>query len=416
MLDTNALQQLVQKQLETEVTEKVAAIVTDEWLQSVEDQVVKFVQDRVIGKFANSEALPELIEAVKSSVQQLFAAGQIPGLAQYVDHDQIRASIDTRTQQLIETTIGELVQDAAWLGKIEQLIVQQVTRKTTASLSAVDLNPIVQKYVESVRVQMFPGIQDQSQQVELTVMDDHVVVENSFTAKDIAAVNSLTVKDLVVKGSINTDNHSWNALAASISQKTLDQLTTEWKQTLIAQVVDHIQQKGVSFDNVMVGTEPLVKDGKLATSITESNLHRVGTLKQLTVDGDVTLNDTVVVVKNRLGVNTQEPEMALSVWDEEVALVAGKFKNKTGYIGTSRKQALAIGVNKIPAIEINEDGLTAVKQLQVGVHRISHGIEVPNYSGTRGDVVFNAAPTVDNPVFAWQCLGGFKWKVIRAVQ
>jgi hypothetical protein len=108
--------------------------------------------------------------------------------------------------------------------------------------------------------------------------------------------------------------------------------------------------------------------------------------------------------------------MALSIWDEEVSIVAGKFKNKTAYLGTSRKQSLALGINKNPAIEIDENGLTAIKELQIGIHRVSHGSEVPNYSGTKGDVVFNAVPTVENPIFAWQCLGGFKWKIIKAVQ
>jgi len=416
MLDTRALQQLVQQQIETEVAAKIADILTEDWLQTVEQRAVQFVQDRIVGKFANSEVLPELIEAVKSSVQDLFATGQIPGLGQYVDHDLIKQNIDTRTQQLIETTINELTQDQVWLEKIEQLIVQQVTRKTTSLLSAVDLNPIVKQYIETVRVKLLPGIQDQSTGVELTVMDDNVVVENNFTARDISAVNSITVKDLVVKGSINTDNHSWNALAQSISQKTLDQLTTEWRQTLVDQVTAQISQQGIAFDNIKIGTEPLLKDGQLSPAIAQSNLRQVGTLTGLTVAGDVDLNSTVTVSKKRLGVNTQEPEMALSVWDEEVALIAGKHKAKVGYLGTARKQGLAIGINKVPAIEIDEEGLTAVKKLQVGVHRISHGTEVPNYSGTRGDVVFNASPTVDNPVFAWQCLGGFKWKVIRAVQ
>jgi len=122
------------------------------------------------------------------------------------------------------------------------------------------------------------------------------------------------------------------------------------------------------------------------------------------------------VVKKRVGINTEDPEMALSLWDEEVSVVAGKFKSNIGYIGTSRKQGLVIGINKTPTIEINDAGLTAIKQLQVGVHRISHGNEVPGYAGTKGDIVFNANPTIENPVFAWQCLGGYQWKLIKAIE
>jgi hypothetical protein len=77
---------------------------------------------------------------------------------------------------------------------------------------------------------------------------------------------------------------------------------------------------------------------------------------------------------------------------------------------------LTIGINRTPAIEIDDSGLTAVKKIQVGLHRISHATEVPNYAGTKGDIVFNASPSLEDSVFAWQCLGGFKWKVVRAVQ
>ena len=142
----------------------------------------------------------------------------------------------------------------------------------------------------------------------------------------------------------------------------------------------------------------------------------MGVLKQLTVAGEAHIYNTVSVLNKRLGVNTQEPEMALSVWDEEVSILAGKFKDKSAYIGTGRAQNLVLGVNRTPAVEIDIDGVTAVKKLRVGVHRISHGTEVPNYAGTKGDIVFNANPTINLNVFAWQCLGGFKWKIIRSVE
>jgi hypothetical protein len=107
--------------------------------------------------------------------------------------------------------------------------------------------------------------------------------------------------------------------------------------------------------------------------------------------------------------------MALSVWDEEVSISTGKYKQQVGYIGTTRKQGLVVGINRTPAIEISDSGLTTIKQLQVGFFKITHGTEVPNYSGTLGDIVFNSSPSIENPVFAWQCLGGFRWKLIKAV-
>jgi len=420
MLDTAALHQLVEQQVKKEVADKIQQTMSDAWLKTVETDAIKFIQDRIVAKFANSEAMPELIDAVKTSVKDLFHSGKIPGLSQYIDYGFITQSVNNSTQDLIKQAIAELTLDADWLEKIETIIDQHATQRVLASLSSTDIHPIIKQSVDQavarLNVTIFKGIQTDAQSVELTVLDDHVVVENNFTAKDISAVNSLTVKDLVVKGSINTDNRVWQELANTVGTKAFERLDAKWKESLVTQVKEAITTQGIDFAKVKIDGQLLVDSGKLANTITESNLRSVGALSKLVVVGDTSLNDTVTVTKKRVGINTPEPDMALSIWDEEVTLSAGKFKAQTGFIGTTRKQALAIGVNKTPAIEINDTGLTSIKQLQVGTHKISHGNEVPNYSGTKGDIVFNANPTAENPVFAWQCLGGFKWKLIKAIE
>lgn len=420
MLDPKALQQLVEQQVKQEVADRVTASLNEQWLKTVEDNAVKFIQDRIVAKFSNSEAMPELIDAVKSSVRELFYNGQIPGLGQYVDYDYIKQGVNDSTQELVKVAIQELSIDKTWLEKIETLINQRMTQRVVATLGSIDINSIVNRRVEEITEtvikKIIPGIQDQSKKVELSLLDNNVVVEQTLVAQNIEAVDSIVVDNLVVKGSVNTDNQSWQSLTADISQKTLNQLSDQWKQTLVQQVADVIKSQGIEFDSVTINGSQVIDGDTLNSSITQSNLQKVGNLKTLVVTGDAVLANTVNIANKRLGVNTDSPDMALSVWDEEVTVSVGKYKQNTAYFGTSRKQALTIGINKTPAIEIDDSGLTAVKQLQVGIHKISHGNEVPNYSGTRGDIVFNAVPTIDNPVFAWQCLGGFKWKVIRAVQ
>lgn len=420
MLDPNALKQLVEQQIKQDVDQAIRQLMTDAWLKKIESDAIKFIQDRVVAKFANSEAMPELIQAVQSSVKELFQTGQIPGLGQYVDYDYIKQAVNDSSQEVIQTAINELSLDPQWLEKIEKLVNQQAAQRVSAGLSSQDIGSIVRSAVDaainSLKIQIFKGISNTAENVELTVMDQHVVVENDFTARTISAVESLTVKDLVVKGSVNVDNHSWNALSDSISQKTLKQLTEEWKATLVEQVKQSITEQGIDFSDISVDGNALITQGRLSASVIDSNLRSVGTLQSLKVSGTTNLNETMAVHKKRVGINTDEPDMALSLWDEEVAISVGKLKSQMGYIGTTRKQGIAIGVNRAAAVEIDENGLTAVKKIQVGLHRISHGTEVPNYSGTRGDIVFNANASIDDSVFAWQCLGGFKWKVIRAVQ
>ena len=426
MLDPKVVTKLVEDQIARSVNDQVLEVfATDEWLKPIEAKIIDYTQQRILGKFANSSALPEIVEAVKTSVAELFATGQIPGVDQYIDSSIIKQSIDQAVQDNIVTAIKDLGRDPAWIEKIERLINQSMVQRVVAGLSTIDVGGLIQQRVDEnmsdldskVAARLHtPGIQDHAQQSELTVLDENVVVENCLTANRIEVVTSAKIKELTVTGSINTDNRAWQTLSEDISKKTLDRLSTEWKESLIADVESKIREHGIDFTQVQIDGVRVVVGDTLSRKITNSNLQSLGSLKELNVVGEAHIYNTVSVLNKRLGVNTQEPEMALSVWDEEVSILAGKFKDKSAYIGTGRLQNLVLGVNRTPAIEIDVDGVTAVKKLRVGVHRISHGTEVPNYAGTKGDVVFNANPSINDNVFAWQCLGGFKWKLIRTVE
>jgi hypothetical protein len=170
------------------------------------------------------------------------------------------------------------------------------------------------------------------------------------------------------------------------------------------------------FDQVKVNGQTIIDGARLTRVVTESSLQSVGTLKSLTVSGEAKFNnDTLSVLNKRLGVNTDSPEKALGVWDEEVSIVIGKHKLNQAYIGTNREQSVAIGVNREPQIEITTDGLTRIKKLQVGLHKISHSAQVPGWSGTRGDIVFNSNFGADR-VFAWVCLGSYKWQTLKSAE
>ena len=183
----------------------------------------------------------------------------------------------------------------------------------------------------------------------------------------------------------------------------------------MSQVADEIRTKGIDFDQITMAGQPVIQGTSLTRHVTDSSLQTVGMLKTLQVQGETHLNNTVSVLNRRLGINTQSPEMALSIWDEEVSVVIGKHKAKQAYIGTSRDSAVAIGVNRVPHIEIDIDGLTTVKKLRVGLHKISHDTQVPGWSGTRGDIVFNASPGADR-VFAWVCTGAHRWQSLKSAE
>jgi len=340
-----------------------------------------------------------------------------------IDQKTIEQLVLKAVQDNILSAVENMAQDPGWLAKIEQLINQTVAYQTISKVSSIDINTIIKERVDENMEKFHSkmredfssvGIKDQATQTQLTIMDDHTVFENNLTAKDLTIADSARIQNLVVVGSVNTDNQSWQALAADISEKTFAQFTEKFQDDLVQQVAKHIKINGIDFDRITVGNQLLVDNGSLSGAITESNLQTVGNLKNLTVAGETHLNETVNVLRKRIGVNTEEPEMAVSIWDEEVAINIGKNKLNQAYIGTSRAQGIVIGTNRSPQIEITADGLTQIKKLQVGVHRISHNDKVPGWSGTRGDIVFNSNPT--DSVFAWVCLGNFKWQPLKSAE
>ena len=341
-----------------------------------------------------------------------------------VDPGLVKRLVEQAIEDNILSAVQNISSDPTWLARIEHMINQTVVQETMIRLGSMDLNPLIKQQVDE-NMALFQqtlltnftsaGISDLATNCQLTIMDDTTVIDNCLTARNMDVAESITVQNLIVKGAINTDNQSWVNLANDISRKTLEKLTKEWNARLVEEVTQQIKDNGISFDQIQVGGESLVNGNRLSNAITESNIQSLGTLRNLTVNGEAKINNTVSVVNKRLGINTESPEMALSVWDEEVSVVIGKNKAKQAYIGTNRDQGLVIGVNRLPQIEIDAAGLTAIKKLQVGLHKISHETQVPGWSGTRGDIVFNSNPGPDR-VFAWVCLGAFKWQTLKSAE
>jgi hypothetical protein len=425
MLDNMSINNLIEQQIKTVVEERVHAILAQpEWIDNLEQRITKYAQDRIVGRFANISTVPDLVDTVQNSVKKLFEQGHVPGLETYVNSDKITQTIDSGIQVLVNTAIDNLVIDTEWQNKIERSVNQLMTTRLGDRLSAIDLNSLIVSHIDAGidrwqdrLKQNFRtnGISDQASNIELTVLDGVVVVERDFVAKNIQVETDLIVNNLVVSGAINTDNRSWNELKDVISQQVLTATTEKWRQELIDQVVLQSRTAGINFDSVMIDDQPLIENKTLSTAVVDSHLQSIGTLRDLKVSGPANFGQTMQVAGRRVGINTQDPEMALAVWDEEVSIIAGKLSKQQAFIGTARLQNLAIGVNRTPQIEIDVDGLTTIKQLRVGRHRISHANSVPGYSGTRGDLVLNSDPKPGTP-FAWVCLGSFQWQSLNSAR
>lgn len=425
------MEHFVQEQIRSAVDHFVSSVITDDaWTSDLEQRIVQHVQDRITARFSNIETVPDLIETVKSSVRTLLEQGHVPGISQYVDPVTVIRTIDHAVEREIQNSLASIMLDPVWISKIETLIMQSYVQKLGEWLSAVDVNSLIRSEIDAGverwqdrLKQNFAtrGIQDSADALELSLTPGQVTVNHDFSCQGDTELEkakitgTLEVNDLILKGTINTDNHSWNELSNKIAQDTLDLITDQWRQDLVSDVLDRAKTQGIEFQDVIIRGAPLIKDGVLNPVVRHSQLQTLGNLDRLAVIGTTDLCETVHVRPRRLGINTVDPEMALSVWDEEVTVVAGKFRQNHAFLGTARQQTLSLGVNRKAWLDIDTDGLVTVKNFRIDRHRISFATQVPGYSGTRGDIVFNSDPTEGQP-FAWVCLGAFRWQPLKAAQ
>ena len=341
---------------------------------------------------------------------------------------QIKIAVDQSIETYLEKILDQLVIDPHWMTKIENRINQNMISRFGEKLSMVDIDELMCKHIDAgidrwqeklKKNFATAGIADLATQQQLVVLDDGIVMSTGVAApelsieKDATVKGTLCVQNLAVRGSVNVDNQSWGELANNIADTALSKMTANWRTDLVKEILDLAQTKNIDFASVTVQGNPLVTDDTLSPSITKSSIRKTGTLESLVVSGSADLTDTLSVRRNRVGINTNTPEMALSVWDEEVSVIMGKFNKQHAYLGTARLQNLSIGVNRESHIEVDVDGLTTIKKLRLNQHRVSFERQVPGYSGTRGDLAFNSDPKQGQP-FAWQCLGGFQWRPLRA--
>ena len=224
------------------------------------------------------------------------------------------------------------------------------------------------------------GIEDIADNVQLTIMNDAVVVENKIVTNQINS--NIIYTDTLVAKDIAFDQPWVNAL----------------KNDFLQSIPKPKEPKDWSF-----------KVAEMEARI-KVNEDRGGHLKELEVTGESLLSDVLYTTpgNKRVGINTMEPSDALTVWDQETEIVIGKHKVQEGYIGTRRRQNLNIGSNNKVGIKIDSNGKVLIDQLELQGRIISSGSSVPNHPSKSGDIVLNTKPAVGSHV-GWICIDGIKW-------
>lgn len=248
------------------------------------------------------------------------------------------------------------------------------------------------------------GIQDVAEEVELTVADQVVVVENTliarnaevkenFVANDIAA-NVITVSDQLV-------------MSEQINKQFVSLIKDTFYKEMAAKKIDVVENP------IYANGKEVLTDNTLGPSIINSNLRKLGRLTELNVGGIAQFNDTLIVTDTgKIGINTIEPEGALTIWDDDSELTVRRYKKKNMYVGTMRDTDLSLGVNGDIKLAIRKDGTVAMNHIEIGNIRISVSDTVPSGQGKPGELVLMSNASEDEP-WAYRCIGNGRWKAIK---
>lgn len=188
---------------------------------------------------------------------------------------------------------------------------------------------------------------------------------------------------------------------------------------------------------LMIGGAPVVTENSLGTAVTKSNLKELGRLRNLVVDGNVSINQHMFFNSNsdRLGLGTEEPVHALGVVENGIEVMIGASDEGRALIGTQTSTDFEIKTDNTARITVKGNGnielgnsnrnpvqVKVNGKLAVGVSSPDAGVDLhvsgavrfnnslqthgsePPASGAFavGDIVWNTAPRAGGCV-GWVC-------------
>ena len=382
--------------------------------KQINDQIKITIQE-----YMNGETLRQSIqEKIDVAVADIIGSVANKIYADIASSDDIKNHIlgivKLETNQNIQTESQYIVKQELSRVPVQEIVENIVKNEITVKFDSLDfpdnsiplksiafaLGSLSGDYVSGGLIKNFgsTGIDDKSNNVQLTILDDHVVVENQFTAMNITAADTLTAKNLTLTGTleIGTD---------ILDHGPFSQMIQMHSQMIVDQALE-------SFQVLFKDGNPLVSTDTLAPSVSISNLRKLGNLIELNVMGDANFGETLYVGSKRIGINTDEPRGALTIRDEETELSFSKSGSRTMYVGSStRGQSLELGTNNQSRITLKDDIIEVKNPVRVMGIKFSVSGTIPDAAGEPNEIVFVLSAHADQPRF-YICLGGNQWQAL----
>ena len=296
------------------------------------------------------------------------------------------------------------------------------------------------------------GIKDEAKTTVVLIKDDGLYVDNIYTPK---VGNSLHVNgDLKVDGEVHATRLHVDEISADIRNERTSPLEFkgegsaaygkgliwtggDYAKQLVLQAnpdrvwsTEHIDINGGKEYKINGAT--VLSENSLGSTVTQSNLRRVGTLERLIVSGDLRVDEFInyEAGTERLALGTDLPNGMLSLASFDHEFIIDPTDSKQWKIGTYSTSELQIVTDDTPRITIGPNGHVRVmnktsfmQKVGIGVNNFAEdvdltvagsvrienkkfevGVDIPS-SGTyiKGDIVWNANPQPGGYV-GWICV------------
>lgn len=324
---------------------------------------------------------------------------------------KIQEAIDLEVKQRVSNSISKIDLGSEISDRLSKFITDRVKHFDLPEASipsrVIDITELAisANMIKSGTFEKFTstGIQDISSSIELTVADKIVIAENTFAARHCQIEDTVTTKNIVAENiTISGSLKLGETINKDFSGMIQDHIANANKNLKIDVLVNPIVSNG----------KPILTDTSLGPSVIHSNIRKLGRLTDLTVSGAVNLNESLIITENgRIGINTETPEGAITIWDDDSEVTIKKHRKKAMYIGSTRDCDLVLGAGNDSKLEIRKDGVVYLNKLSLDGIQLSVSDTIPTHNGSPGDIVFMRKPKENEP-WGYRCLGTNIWQAL----
>jgi hypothetical protein len=407
-------------------------------VDSIVENLVKQIETRLNARVDNlvTAALTQRLDNIDYEKKlNWLASTKLDGLiaGMEVDHTRVQERLDAVADQVVNSFEAETKRLATEHVKhklyneidvnhtVREIVLTEISKKLAtfafpnASIPGDAINSrtliVSGNNIRGGTIQNFNsnGIEDKSTQVQMTLLDAGVVIENKIISLGLEVKGQTVIEgDLHIKGDVPMTGTFAQRIIENTVAATKQSLNTELFDGFSSTLFERIQEHGIDLNKLTLNGNPVIDGSKLSYSVTDTNITRLGLVRDLQTTGEALLSQTLYVGDKRVGINTLEPGHALSVWDQEVEIGFGKRERDVAWVGTPRDQTVVLSANRKDNLVLNKDGTVSINELYIGQQQIGFSAGTPAHGATKGSVLFNSAPGPGQPA-GWISLGNGAW-------